>query len=93
MGIPSVCSPRRHNNNSLKIVGDIVTNVEGRGDEDDAALRLDIDNQRAEALGLNVSEVNGMLSVIFSGREVNDFAMGATLRRAKAVVSCRLPKR
>ena len=58
----------------------LVTNVEGRGDEDDAALHLDIDAGRAEALGLNVSEVNGMLSVIFSGREVNDFAMGATLR-------------
>ena len=55
-------------------------NVQGRGDEDDAALRLDIDAQRAEALGLSLNEVNGMLSVIFSGREVNDFAMGATLR-------------
>ncbi|MFD1796338.1 multidrug efflux RND transporter permease subunit [Paracoccus aurantiacus] len=57
-----------------------VINLEGRGDEDDAALRLDIDAQRAETLGLNLNEVNGMLSVIFSGREVNDFAMGATLR-------------
>ncbi|NHF72764.1 multidrug efflux RND transporter permease subunit [Paracoccus xiamenensis] len=68
---------------SLETLGEtstLVTNVEGRGDEDDAALHLDIDAQRAEALGLNVSEVNGMLSVIFSGREVNDFAMGATLR-------------
>ena len=55
-------------------------NVQGRGDEDDAALRLDIDAQRAEALGLSLNEVNGMLAVIFSGREVNDFAMGATLR-------------
>ncbi|TKW68048.1 MAG: multidrug efflux RND transporter permease subunit [Paracoccus denitrificans] len=55
-------------------------NVQGRGDEDDAALRLDIDAQRAEALGLNLNDVNGMLAVIFSGREVNDFAMGATLR-------------
>ncbi|MFV0293701.1 MAG: multidrug efflux RND transporter permease subunit [Paracoccus sp. (in: a-proteobacteria)] len=57
-----------------------LSNVRGRSDEDDAALRLDIDAQRAEALGLNLDEVNGMLSVIFSGREVNDFAMGATLR-------------
>ncbi|MDO5606263.1 MAG: multidrug efflux RND transporter permease subunit [Paracoccus sp. (in: a-proteobacteria)] len=57
-----------------------VSNVQGRGDADDAALRLDIDPQRAEALGLNLNEVNGMLSVIFSGRTVNDFAMGATLR-------------
>ncbi|WP_299363998.1 multidrug efflux RND transporter permease subunit [uncultured Paracoccus sp.] len=57
-----------------------VTSVFGRGDEDDAALRLDIDTQRAEALGLNLSDVNGMLSTIFAGREVNDFALGATLR-------------
>lgn len=57
-----------------------ITNVQGGGDEDDAALKLDIDAQRAEALGLSLSEVNGMLSVIFSGREVNDFAMGVTLR-------------
>ena len=55
-------------------------NVQGRGDEDDAALKLYIDPQRAEALGLSLSDVNGMLSTIFAGREVNDFAMGATLR-------------
>ena len=57
-----------------------LTNVRASADEDDAALRLFIDAQRAEALGLGLSEVNGMLSVIFSGREVNDFALGANLR-------------
>ena len=57
-----------------------LSNVQGQGDQDDAALRLDIDAQRAEALGLSLSDVNGMLSTIFAGREVNDFAMGATLR-------------
>lgn len=57
-----------------------LVNVRAQGDEDDAALRLDIDPQRAEAAGLSLSEVNGMLATIFSGREVNDFAMGATLR-------------
>ena len=57
-----------------------LNNVQSQGDQDDAALRLDIDPQRAESLGLNLSDVNGMLSVIFAGREVNDFAMGATLR-------------
>ncbi|WP_134724961.1 efflux RND transporter permease subunit [Paracoccus luteus] len=57
-----------------------LTNVQGRGDEDDAALRLDIDTQRAEAAGLSLSDVNGMLSTIFAGREVNDFALGNTLR-------------
>ncbi|MBV0892383.1 multidrug efflux RND transporter permease subunit [Paracoccus sp. Z118] len=55
-------------------------NVQGRGDEDDAALRLNIDPQRAEAAGLSLSDVNGMLATIFAGREVNDFAMGTSLR-------------
>nr|WP_283258433.1 efflux RND transporter permease subunit [Pseudomonas sp. GX19020] len=44
------------------------------------ALRLDVDQSRARAMGLTVSEVNAMLSVIFSGREVNDFELGAELR-------------
>ena len=44
------------------------------------ALRLDVDQSRARAMGLTVSEVNSMLSVIFSGREVNDFELGAELR-------------
>lgn len=44
------------------------------------ALRLDIDQSKARAMGLTVSEVNSMLSVIFSGREVNDFELGAELR-------------
>ena len=57
-----------------------LSNVRGQGDEDDAALRLDIDAQRAEALGLQMTEVNGMLSTIFAGDEVNDFALGANLR-------------
>ena len=55
-------------------------NVQGRGDEDDAALKLYIDPQRAEALGLSLSDVNGMLATIFAGREVNDFALGTALR-------------
>ncbi|WP_312530261.1 efflux RND transporter permease subunit [Paracoccus sp. (in: a-proteobacteria)] len=55
-------------------------NVEGRGTDDEAALRIDIDQQKAESFGLKVSEVNSMLSTIFAGTEVNDFALGAQLR-------------
>ncbi len=44
------------------------------------ALRLDIDQQKARAMGLSLSEVNSMLAVIFSGREVNDFPLGTELR-------------
>ncbi|RID93531.1 efflux RND transporter permease subunit [Gemmobacter lutimaris] len=44
------------------------------------ALRLDIDQQKARAMGLSLSEVNSMLAVIFSGREVNDFPLGTELK-------------
>ncbi len=55
-------------------------NVEGRGTDDEAALRIDIDQQKAESFGVRVADVNSMLSTIFAGTEVNDFALGAQLR-------------
>ncbi len=54
--------------------------VEAEGTQDDAALRIDIDQQKAESLGVSISAVNAMLSTIFAGDEVNDFTMGAQLR-------------
>ncbi|MFJ1292752.1 efflux RND transporter permease subunit [Paracoccus yeei] len=57
-----------------------VQNVENQGSEDDAALRIDIDQQKAESFGVSVPAVNSMLSIIFAGTEVNDFALGAQLR-------------
>ncbi|MEH7830465.1 efflux RND transporter permease subunit [Gemmobacter denitrificans] len=44
------------------------------------ALRLEIDQQKARAMGLELSQINGMLAVIFSGREVNDFPLGTELK-------------
>ncbi|WP_199262302.1 efflux RND transporter permease subunit [Paracoccus binzhouensis] len=55
-------------------------NVESGGSEDEAALKIDIDQQKAESLGVSLSGVNAMLSTIFAGTEVNDFALGAQLR-------------
>lgn len=55
-------------------------NVQSSGSDDEAALRIDIDQQKAESLGVNVTAVNSMLSTIFAGTEVNDFALGAQLR-------------
>ncbi len=55
-------------------------NVEARGTDKEAALRIDIDQQKAESFGLRVSEVNSMLATIFAGTEVNDFVLGAQLR-------------
>lgn len=44
------------------------------------ALKLEIDQRKARAMGISVSEVNSMLALIFSGRTVNDFELGAELR-------------
>ncbi|MEC7257557.1 MAG: efflux RND transporter permease subunit [Pseudomonadota bacterium] len=57
-----------------------VTSVQARGTDRDAALRIDIDQEKAESLGVSLSAVNAMLSVIFSGSEVNDFVLGSSLR-------------
>ncbi|WP_410216548.1 efflux RND transporter permease subunit [Paracoccus sp. (in: a-proteobacteria)] len=57
-----------------------VTNVRGNEAATQTALRLDIDQQKAAAFGLSIPEVNAMLSVIFAGRDVNDFALGNDLR-------------
>ncbi|SES42676.1 multidrug efflux pump [Tranquillimonas rosea] len=57
-----------------------VTNLRGNDTPVQSSLRIDIDQQKAAALGLSVSSVNSMLSVIFSGREVGDFPMADDLR-------------
>ncbi|SEM92052.1 multidrug efflux pump [Loktanella fryxellensis] len=57
-----------------------VTGLRGNEAASQTALSLDIDQQKAEAFGLSVPDINGMLSVIFAGREVNDFALGNDLR-------------
>lgn len=44
------------------------------------SLKLDIDQEKARAMGLTVGNVNDMLSVIFSGSQVNDFQLGTELR-------------
>ncbi|MHC9235421.1 efflux RND transporter permease subunit [Pseudooceanicola sp. 502str34] len=55
-------------------------NVRLSDNEEEAALRITIDQQKAESFGVTVSDVNTMLSVIFSGRDVNDFSLDNNLR-------------
>lgn len=57
-----------------------VTSLRGNESSAQTSLRIEIDQQKAAALGLSVSSVNAMLSVIFSGREVGDFPMADDLR-------------
>lgn len=54
--------------------------INARGAEAEAALRIDIDRQKAESLGVRVADVNAMLATIFGGTEVNDFILGGNLR-------------
>ncbi|WP_163847173.1 efflux RND transporter permease subunit [Pseudooceanicola aestuarii] len=57
-----------------------VTNLRGNDDAAEPALKLRIDQQKAEALGVSLSDVNAMLSTVFSGSYVNDFPLGNDLR-------------
>lgn len=59
---------------------DRLMNVNARNTEDSSALRIDIDREKAESFGVSLSSVNAMLTTIFSGSEVNDFILGASLR-------------
>ncbi|MFD1880555.1 efflux RND transporter permease subunit [Paracoccus pacificus] len=57
-----------------------LSDVDNGRDEDEPALRINIDQQKAESFGLTLGNVNSMLSTIFSGSEVNDFVLGTDLR-------------
>ncbi|PZO68232.1 MAG: hydrophobe/amphiphile efflux-1 family RND transporter [Paracoccus denitrificans] len=57
-----------------------VADVDNRFGESEPALKISVDRQKAESLGLSVDNVNGMLSTVFAGTEVNDFVLGSSLR-------------
>lgn len=56
------------------------SNIRASGLDSEAVLRLNIDSQKAESLGVSVASVNSILSTIFSGASVNDFNMNGSLR-------------
>ena len=47
------------------------------------ALNIRIDQQKAQALGLSLSDINSNLSTIFAGSYVNDFTLENKLRRVR----------
>ncbi|MDZ4394873.1 efflux RND transporter permease subunit, partial [Cypionkella sp.] len=57
-----------------------IVNLRSGASEDEAALKLVIDQEKAAALGVSLTEVNAMLSIVFAGDEVNDFQLGNSLR-------------
>ncbi|QRM56544.1 efflux RND transporter permease subunit [Sinorhizobium sp. BG8] len=46
-------------------------------------LKINIDQEKAGALGVGLTSVNGMLSTIFAGTEVNDFILNNEIRPVK----------
>ncbi|MBY5974304.1 efflux RND transporter permease subunit [Ferrimonas balearica] len=59
---------------------DRAQNLRIQGNDDEAVLRINLDQQKAESLGVSITSVNAMLSTIFSGSSVNDFNMNGNLR-------------
>ncbi len=57
-----------------------VTNLRGNDAATEPALKMQIDQQKAEAFGVSLSTVNTMLTTVFSGTYVNDFPLGNDLR-------------
>ncbi|MGR3802469.1 efflux RND transporter permease subunit [Marinibacterium profundimaris] len=57
-----------------------VTNLRGNDDATKPSLQLNIDQQKAEALGVSLTDVNALLATVFAGSYVNDFPLGNDLR-------------
>jgi multidrug efflux pump len=57
-----------------------LTGLRGGTDNTESALKLNVDTEKARSYGLTLSEVNSMLSVIFSGKDLGDFELGTDLR-------------
>ncbi|WGL97753.1 efflux RND transporter permease subunit [Arsenophonus sp. aPb] len=52
---------------------DILQNVRPNGQDDTSQYRFYLDQQKAEALGVSISDINATLSTMFGGIYVNDF--------------------
>ncbi|ABL71519.1 efflux RND transporter permease subunit [Paracoccus denitrificans] len=57
-----------------------VTSLQGNDAPFETSRRIDIDQQKAAAYGLSISDLNTTLSVIFASANVNDFSLGTELR-------------
>ncbi|WP_339112422.1 efflux RND transporter permease subunit [Thioclava sp. GXIMD2076] len=53
--------------------------VRVNNNEEEAALKINVDQQKAESFGLTISEVNSMLSTIFASSNVNDYNQDGNL--------------
>lgn len=61
-------------------VSEEVTGPRGNSEATKSSLQLNIDREKAQSYGLSLSDINSMLTTIFSGSYVNDFTLNEKLR-------------
>ena len=59
----------------------LLANVRPNGQDDTPQLRLDIDHEKAGALGLSVATINAMLSAAWGGQYIDDFIDRGRVKR------------
>jgi multidrug efflux pump len=59
----------------------LLVNVRPNGQEDTPELRVDIDNEKAAALGLSTADINDTLSLAWGGRYIDDFIDRGRVKR------------
>ena len=59
----------------------LLTNVRPNGQEDSPQLRLDIDQEKASALGLSIAQINATLQATWGGQYVDDFIDRGRVKR------------
>ncbi|HCT39746.1 MAG TPA: multidrug efflux RND transporter permease subunit [Moraxellaceae bacterium] len=69
----------------------VVTGLRPEGQEDTPQLQVDVDREKARALGLQLSDVNSMLAVTFGSSYVNDFVREGRIQ--KVIVQAKAPER
>ena len=65
---------------ALAAQSDLVTNVRGNAGDTESQLRITIDQEKAGALGVDLTAANAILSTVFGGASVNDFIYEDDLR-------------
>jgi len=59
----------------------LLANVRPNGQEDSPQFRIDIDEERAAALGLSISDINATLSAAWGGQYIDDFIDRGRVKR------------
>jgi len=59
----------------------LLMQVRPNGQEDTPQFRLDVDNEKAAALGVSIAEINSTLSVAWGGRYIDDFIDRGRVKR------------